>query len=345
MTVVQEYDLWGQHVKLHIDKKVFPTDAEIAEMEAPMQGCEHGFIESTFQKYKLHYRKFIPSGELKGIAIYMHGIQSHSGHAFIVDDKKLNMALRAEEYNKKGIAVYAIDMLGHGYSEGHRFFVPTWQTNRDDLDKFARFATSEHNEGLPLFLTGESYGGCLCLHLTRKWEEQSNAPKGFAGCVVMAPAIIGDLPPAPIVFVLRYLLAPFFPKWVPFFMPNPISADRIWKNPKVLAMNTNPRYKAMGIDGAGKPFSLGTAVQLLCALEAVRSVTIPNLISPFCAVHGTEDHAVPISSTNFLEAHAKTPKKDQFVLRQEGGYHDLLADPSSDSTIAFVLNFMEAKLK
>ena len=152
-------------------------------------------------------------------------------------------------------------------------------------------------------------------------------------------------PSAPVVFVLRYLLAPFFPKWVPFFMPNPISADRIWKNPKVLAMNTNPRYKAMGIDGAGKPFSLGTAVQLLCALEAVRSVTIPNLISPFCAVHGTEDHAVPISSTNFLEAHAKTPKKDQFVLRQEGGYHDLLADPSSDSTIAFVLNFMEAKLK
>jgi acylglycerol lipase len=339
-----EYNLWGQKVHLPIAKRLFPTDDELAEMESHMEGCQHGFIESTFEKSKLHYRKFLPKDKPKGIAVFMHGISAQSGHSHIIDGRKLNMSLMAEEFNKRGIAVYALDMLGHGYSEGHRFFVPTWQTNRDDLDAFARLAASEHDEGLPLFLTGESYGGCLCLHLARKWEESDDAPKGFSGTALMAPAIIGDLPPAPVVFVLRYLLAPFFPKWIPFFMPNPISSDRIWRDPKVLAKNIDPRYKEMGIDGSGNPFCLGTAVQLLSALEAVRSVTIPNLTSSFCVVHGTKDYGVPISGTDFLEANAKTPKKDQFVMRQEGAYHDLLGDPVAESTVSFMLDYIEGQM-
>jgi len=345
MTVTNEYNLWGTTVNLSIERKDFPTDAELAGLEAPMEGCQHGFIESTIKPFKLHYRKFLPKGKLNGIAVFMHGIQSHSGHALIVDGKKLGMSLRAEAFNKKGIAVYALDMLGHGYSEGHRFFVPTWQTNRDDLDKFARFAVSEHEESLPLFVSGESYGGCLCLHLARKWEEEGNAPKGFKGLVLTAPAVIADLPPAPVVFVLRYILAPCFPKWVPFFMPNPISSDRIWKDPKVLAKCTEPRKLEMDIDATGNPFLLGTAVQLLNATEAVRTVTIPNLSSSFCAIHGTEDHAVLLASTDFLEANSKTAKEEKAVLRVEGGYHDLFCDPTAENTVAFLLDYMEKRMK
>ena len=75
-----------------------------------------------------------------------------------------------------------------------------WKINRDDLVKFAKLAASEHDEGTPLFIIGDSYGGCLAIHAARYFQDNpSEAPKGFTGILLNAPAVIGDIPPAPVV--------------------------------------------------------------------------------------------------------------------------------------------------
>jgi alpha-beta hydrolase superfamily lysophospholipase len=203
---------------------------------------------------------------------------------------------------KENMAVYMPDMYGHGYSEGTRFLIPvTWKNNLQDLLHFVDLVAKEQGDSVPLFVMGESYGGTLTLHAAKYYQDNPEAaPKSFKGILLTGPAIVGDLPPAPVVFVLRYLLAPYFPAWTPFFMPNPVSPERIWRDPQVLAKRTEKRYKEMGIDGSGLPFKLGSAANMLTALEEVRTKAIPGFKVPFCVIHGTKDAGVPIAGSDLL---------------------------------------------
>ncbi len=82
------------------------------------------------------------------------------------------------------------------FSEGERFYIPnSWMVNRDDLYEFCLFVARQHNPGLPFFLGGDSYGGCLAIHVGRKFQDSpKDAPSGFRGLCLTAPAIVGDLP-------------------------------------------------------------------------------------------------------------------------------------------------------
>ena len=124
------------------------------------------------------------------------------------DGRYIDFAMRCRLYTKEGFAVYAADQLGHGYSEGTRWLIPNgnWKINRDDLVKFVKLAASEHDENTPLFVIGDSYGGCLTIHTARYFQDNpDDAPKGFTGILLNAPAVIGDLPPA--IVVGEYLLS------------------------------------------------------------------------------------------------------------------------------------------
>ncbi len=78
-----------------------------------------------------------------------------------------------------------------------RFYIPkSWTVNRDDLQLFSVFVASQHNPDTPFFLGGDSYGGCLAIHVGRKFQDSpKDAPRGFRGLCLTAPAIVGDLPP------------------------------------------------------------------------------------------------------------------------------------------------------
>eukprot|EP00543_Licmophora_paradoxa_P004394 CAMPEP_0202442534 /NCGR_PEP_ID=MMETSP1360-20130828/1965_1 /ASSEMBLY_ACC=CAM_ASM_000848 /TAXON_ID=515479 /ORGANISM="Licmophora paradoxa, Strain CCMP2313" /LENGTH=344 /DNA_ID=CAMNT_0049057929 /DNA_START=62 /DNA_END=1096 /DNA_ORIENTATION=- len=339
------YDLWSKEVKLGIPKNNFPTDEELKALEDTMPDCQHGWFSSKAEGESLHYRYVLPSNNKpKALIIFHHGVHSQSGKAWVLKDgTKLNFALCIDYFVKeKGYALYGLDALGHGFSTGSRMFIPDWKINRDDLVGFASHISKQHDDEVPFFLMGESYGGCLCLHAANELEGE----KSFAGICLTAPAIIGDIPAPPVTFVLKNMLAPRFPKWTPFFMPNPVTPDRIWNDPEVLALNTDKQFKKTGLDKSGEPFQLGTAVQLLLALQQVQKTTIPKLKTPFCCIHGTSDYGVPISGTDYLEEKAVTPKEDQAILRVEGGYHDLLGSREfSKVGVEFMGKFIEERLK
>lgn len=77
-TIMVKYDLWDKEVDIDIPKDVFPSDEEMCSLEAVFpNNMEHGWFESNGSQ--LHYRKFLPSGKPKGLIIWQHGIQAHSG--------------------------------------------------------------------------------------------------------------------------------------------------------------------------------------------------------------------------------------------------------------------------
>jgi pimeloyl-ACP methyl ester carboxylesterase len=127
----------------------------------------------------------------------------------------------------------------------------------------------------PFYIIGESFGGTVALHLSlRLSEEQSGAGTGgvgnqryspayqaypgYRGTFFIAPALQAVMPPKIVVWTLRYGLAPFFPKWIPPFMPDNLAVENIWEDQSVAHW-----YKTK--DELGDPegkLRLGTALQV-----------------------------------------------------------------------------------
>lgn len=338
-----KYELWGNNVDIEVPKDVFPNKERQKELDEVFNNPEHGFFEGTHEGKKIYYRKSLPEGAPKGIIVWQHGIHGQSGFGMkLQDGRYIDMALRTRLFTKEGFAVYASDQLGHGYSEGTRFLIPNgnWQINRDDLVQFAKLAASEHDGTIPLFLIGDSYGGCLVLHAARVFQDKPNeAPKGFAGVLLNAPAIIGDLPSPAVVEFLRQL-AKVFPAWRPFFMPHPVSSDRIWKDKE-------PReYYDGGNNGlslGGAKFCLGTALGLLEGLEAVREVILGFKV-PFSINHGTEDHSVLMEGSTFLMEKSDTPPEDKVLNKIEGGYHDVYSEAEAEKTMMLEIQWIKEQI-
>lgn len=338
------YDLYGHSVNIEIPEDIFP-DKEWRDKKDELFLSEHGYFEGTFEKKKLHYRVNLPpkGQKPKAVVIWQHGILGQSGFGMQCksDGRYTDYALRSRGMNKAGIAVYAHDGLGHGFSEGQRFYIPDgdWTVNRDDLVKFARFVASKHDPGTPIFLSGDSYGGCLALHAAKVLQDD---PQGvtLTGLLVNCPAIHGDLPPLPVIYFLQYGLAPFFPTRTPFFMPHPITADRVWKEDEPRAFFTDQK-EMRGLSTGGVKFCLGTALGMLLAMQSVQEDVIPAIQIPFHVNHGTDDHGVRISGSEFLVEKALTPKEDQVFNRVEGGYHGLFSELEAPSFLESELNFIE----
>jgi alpha-beta hydrolase superfamily lysophospholipase len=221
-------------------------------------------------------------------------------------------------------------------------------TNVNDNVAFCNLVASLHedddDDDIPIILLGESYGCTVSIMTARKFQDDpSCGPKNFDSVILIAPAIMGDMPPYPVYLVLRYVLAPSFPAWSPFFMPNPVSAERIWKDPQVLARRTAPRWKEMMVDGSGRPFRLGTAVGLVVSMETVKA-EMSGFKVPYCIVHGTEDAAVLLAGSEYMWDKAATPAKDRAFKRQEGGYHDLFSDPTAEDSVQFTVDYIKKRI-
>jgi acylglycerol lipase len=237
-------------------------------------------------------------------------------------------------------------MYGHGFSEGTRFYVPDWIEMRDDAINFCKLVAKETPNDIPLFLCGESIGGCITIMMSRYFQDHPDeAPINFDSSLFICPAIVADVPPFPVYHLLRYVLSPIRPKWRPFFMPNTISPERIWVDEKVCAEYSNPRKLEMQVDACGIPFRLGTAVNMLLALEEVRAKAIPGFNKPFCIVHGDMDEGVPITGSKLLFEGCATPTDQKEFHTIPEAHHGLLADPKAEEAVDHLSKFAQARMK
>jgi len=345
-------ELFGKTVTVQIPSDVFPTAEQIETMDAVTgAGCTHGWYESVSQEgdknVNLHYRRWLPSGDqpLKGIVVFSMGILSETGHAARIDGRPLDMALVVDTFIAKGIAVYARDQLGHGLSEGTRFFMSSWKETRDDVINFVELVAGKHPTTIPLFLSGESFGGCLTILAGKHLQDHPEKVPNFDSSLLVCPAIIGDVPPFPVLQILRYVIAPLFPTRAPFFMPDAVSAERIWRDKKVLEIYQDPKKLAMGLDAIGERFRLGTAVSLLGGMEEVRGNVIGEYKKPFCIVHGSADIAVPIAGSELMYSDSMTPEGDKEFHAISETTHGVLGDPKAEEAMKYLSAFVDSRLK
>ena len=109
-----------------------------------------------------------PSPSPRGRVVLVHGYADHVGrYPHVIE------ALTAAGYD-----CHALDLRGHGRSEGVRGHVLSFQEYMDDLDLFV---AELPRDPLPRFLIGHSLGGLLTLRYVL------DHPDAFAGVAVSSP--------------------------------------------------------------------------------------------------------------------------------------------------------------
>ncbi|CAK8577769.1 unnamed protein product [Lathyrus sativus] len=222
-----------------------------------------------------------------------------------------------------GFACFALDLQGHGQTQGLKAFVPSVDLVIQDCLSYFNFIKRDPKfESLPCFLFGESMGGAICLLI------HFADPRGFQGAILVAPMCkISDKvrPKWPIPQILTFL-ARFFPT-----LPIVPTPDLLYKSVKVdhkkVIAQMNPlRYR-------GKP-RLGTVVELLRVTD-ILSRKLCDVELPFIVLHGSADVVTDPEVSRELYEEARS--EDKSIKVYDGMMHSLLFG-ETDENVEIVRN-------
>jgi lysophospholipase len=156
--------------------------------------CESDGTVEGVGGLRLQFRVWEPPAPRAAVVI-VHGQGEHAGR----------YAPTAAALAQAGFASYALDLRGHGRSEGRRGHVRAFDHYLQDLDRFRTEVAGLAGADVPLFLLGHSMGGLVALRYLQEFAHP------FSGAVISAPWL------ATVVHVPRWktLLAPLLARVVP----------------------------------------------------------------------------------------------------------------------------------
>ncbi|KAK7352901.1 hypothetical protein VNO80_18332 [Phaseolus coccineus] len=266
----------------------------------------------------LFCRSWFPvSEDVKGILIIIHGLNEHSGR----------YADFARQLTSCNFAVYAMDWIGHGGSDGLHGYVPSLDHVVADTGAFLEKIRSE-NPGIPCFLFGHSTGGAVVL----KAASHPHIEVMVEGIILTSPALRVK-PAHPIVGAV----APIFSLVAPRFQFKgankrgiPVSRDPA----ALLAKYSDPLVYT-------GPIRVRTGHEILrissYLMRNFNSVTVP-----FFVLHGTADKVTdPLASQDLYD---KAASKFKDIKLYDGFLHDLLFEPEREEIAQDIINWMEKRL-
>jgi alpha-beta hydrolase superfamily lysophospholipase len=268
-------------------------------------------IEGT-GKLRLFVRSWHPEGPPRATVVINHGFKSHSGY----------YEWTAGELTRNQFAVYALDMRGHGRSDGERLYVEKMSDYVGDLAKVVTFA-KEREGAMPTFVLGHSAGGVVgCTYtLDHQAEITGFVCESFA-FEVPAPDValailkgVGHLTPHVHVLKLKD----------EDFSRDPLIVERMKNDPLI----SKQGYEAQ------------TVAELVRADERLKN-EFPKITLPVLILHGTADHAAkPHGSQVF---HDRASSKDKTLKLYDGHYHDLLNDVGKERVMADITEWLRTRV-
>ncbi len=268
---------------------------------------------STPDGLDLFTRQWVPDGDVVAAVALVHGVHEHSGRYAYV----------ASTLMRRGIAVYALDLRGHGASGGERAQVETFDDYVGDVRLFLDHIAEDVSA--PLFLMGHSMGGLVVAATV-----VDRGTGGLRGVVLSSPALqLPDDTPA-----LLQKLAPVVARWLPNVPVTRLDLSVLSHDPTVeRAYRADPLTTKRGVRAR-----LG--YEILTTGERVRQH--PEAFDvPLYLFHGTADALTDPAGTRWLAEHAAS---DDVTLRlYEGLYHETLNETERDDVIAALADWLVAR--
>lgn len=260
---------------------------------------------------RLYEQWWLPEGEPVAVVVLVHGITEHGGrHGRL-----------AEDLNRRGYAVSAMDLRGHGCSEGDRAMIRTFDQYLDDVEVLLE-RVAVRWPGKPIFLLGHSMGGAIValLGILR--------PPKVQGLILSAPAVLigGEVFP-----VLRRLASLMSVVW-PTLRLTQMGCRFISRDPAVVESFKNDPLVFHG------RFPVRTGAEILRAAKRIQAGA--NQISlPLLVMHGTGDIVTDHRGSRLLVARAKS--SDKTLRLYEGLYHELFSEPERDQLVSDLLDWLD----
>ncbi|XP_017232785.2 caffeoylshikimate esterase [Daucus carota subsp. sativus] len=253
------------------------------------------------------------STRLRGFVGMIHGYTAESSWLF---------ELSAVAIAKSGFLVSALDLQGHGFSEGYPGHIPNIQHVVEDCIQFFDSVRAE-NPGIPAFLYGESLGGAIAILLSlRQKKEWSGLILHGAMCGVSK-----SIKPIWPIEMLLPVAACIAPKWkiVITRPPESMSYKEAWKQ-KLAAKSPN-----RGRLASGKPLA-ATALEFLRVCEYIEK-NCHEIEVPLMVVHGGEDRVCEAKSAQ--QFYEMVSSKDKSLEIVKGMWHMLIGESNETVELVF----------
>ncbi|CAI9095716.1 OLC1v1031712C1 [Oldenlandia corymbosa var. corymbosa] len=251
---------------------------------------------------------------LKGLVAMIHGYCSESSWLF---------ELNAVAIAKAGYFVCALDLQGHGYSEGSPGIISDFEYLVSDSIQYFDSVRKEHPR-LPAFLYGESMGGAFSIIICLR---QKNAWNGLILCGPLCGVSRNLMPLWPMEKVVIPVVASIAPLRR-INSTNPLatqSIKEVWKK-KLAGKSPNPPTKAM------LPLQAITAREYIkvCVYvqERCRELDLPLLV-----LHGGDDRVCDPQFAKFL--HDSAASQDKSLKIFPGMWHRLFGEPNESVELVF----------
>jgi len=214
-----------------------------------------------------------------------------------------------------GAAVFGVDHLGHGKSDGERALVPDFEDVVTDLHTLDEGARVEW-PGLPIVLLGHSMGGLVAARYAQRYGATLAA-------LVLSGPVIGDWQVAKVVLAMDAI-------------PDvPLDIGTLSRDPSV-----GQRYAADPLVWHGS-FKRPTLEAFDQAVTAVS--TGPSLGDlPMLWVHGEDDQLVPIEGTRVGIEHLRG--RNLTERSYPGARHEIFNETNAGEVLADVTSFISKVL-
>lgn len=214
-----------------------------------------------------------------------------------------------------GAAVYGVDHVGHGRSEGERVVIDGFEGVVDDLRLLEERARAEHPQ-LPVVLLGHSMGGLIAARYAQRFGADLAAVV-LSGPVLGSWQAVTDL------------------AGVEDIPDEPIDPSTLSRDPEVGQAYVDDPLVWHG------PFKRPTLDALQAALDAVDAAGAVDTV-PMLWLHGEDDRLVPIEPSRAGWARISGP--DSAQKSYPGARHEILNETNRAEVLADVLVFVRAHL-
>jgi acylglycerol lipase len=274
---------------------------------------EEGFFQGV-RGIRIYHQCWLPEGEPKAVLLIVHGLGEHSGRYRNVVDHLV----------PAGYALYGLDHVGHGKSEGTREEVERFEDLTQTLDLFRAIVQQAH-PGKPLFLYGHSLGALIVPYYLL------NSRDGLAGAILSAPMVCVPDHVSAATVLLGRVLSRLLPKaGVVTVDPTGVSRDHA-----VVDAYVNDPLVFHGKTPARLAAEMLRAMECVTA-EAAR-ITLPLLL-----LQASADHLVNPRDARFL--HDAVSSTDKTLKVYEGLYHEVHNEPERATVLQDVEAWLAARV-
>ena len=267
------------------------------------------FYQEDHKNRKIFFQQWLPNIPVKGVIALVHGLGEHSGR----------YGRMAEFYTSKGLAVIAIDLYGHGLTEGKKGHVDSMEAFMEQLSVLTE-KTKVLASGKPVFLYGHSMGGNLVLNYLFR-----NKPD-IQGVIASAPAVKPGFEPPKIKILIGKIGRAIAPS---FTQPNGLELAALSRDVAVVAAYIADPLVHNQLSGV---LGLGILEWGEWLLKNPKNASIPVLF-----MHGTADRLTNFEASKQL---ASQLSGDVTFNACEGMYHEIHNESDKQVVFDFTHNWI-----